>query len=71
MTIADCPTILELRKDTETLKHLSDLEELVDVPVTRTVSDWLERELVLDANVEAAKRKTREARQEITCPSQK
>lgn len=35
--------ILELRKDTEALKHLSDLEELVDIPPERGgvyFSDW-------------------------------
>lgn len=48
MTVKDCPTILELRKDTETLKRLADLEELVDVPVQRGgvyFSDW-EREFI-------------------------
>lgn len=42
-TVDDCPTVLELRKDTETLKHLSDLEELVSVPPERGghhFSDW-------------------------------
>ena len=44
----DCPTILELRKDTATLKQLADLEELVDVPIQRGgvyFSEW-EREFV-------------------------
>lgn len=31
----NCPTILELRKDTATAKQLADLEELVDVPIQR------------------------------------
>lgn len=42
-SVDDCPTVLELRKDTEALKHLADLEELVDVPVARGgfhFSDW-------------------------------
>ena len=42
------PTIVELRKDTETLKQLADLEELVDVPVQRGgvyFSEW-EREFI-------------------------
>ena len=42
------PTILELRKDTEALKQLSDLEELVDVPPERGgvyFSEW-ERDFV-------------------------
>lgn len=41
--IEDCSTVLELRKDTATLKQLADLEELVNVPVTRGgayFSDW-------------------------------
>jgi Spy/CpxP family protein refolding chaperone len=40
--------ILELRKDTATLKQLADLEELVDVPIQRGgvyFSEW-EREFV-------------------------
>lgn len=44
----DCPTILELRKDTESLKQLADLEELVDVPIQRGgvyFSEW-EREFI-------------------------
>ena len=35
--------ILELRKDTEALKHLDDLEELIDIPPERGgvyFSDW-------------------------------
>jgi len=43
-----CDTALELRKDTATLKQLSDLEELVDVPIQRGgvyFSDW-EKEFV-------------------------
>ena len=42
------PTIVELRRDTETLKQLADLEELVDVPVQRGgvyFSEW-EREFI-------------------------
>lgn len=38
-----CDTILDLRKDTEALKQLDDLEELVDVPPERGgvyFSDW-------------------------------
>lgn len=48
MRVNDCPTIVELRKDTDTLKQLADLEELVDVPVQRGgvyFSGW-EREFV-------------------------
>jgi len=39
----DCPTLLNLRKDTEALKQLDDLEELVSVPSERGgiyFSDW-------------------------------
>lgn len=46
--INDCPTILELRKDTATLKQLADLEELVDVPIQRGgvyFSEW-EKEFI-------------------------
>jgi len=46
--IAEEPTILDLRKDTEALKQLADLEELVDVPPERGgvyFSDW-EREFI-------------------------
>lgn len=42
------PTMLNLRKDTESLKLLEDLEELVEVPVQRGgvyFSDW-EREFI-------------------------
>lgn len=48
MKIADHPTVLELRKDTEALKQLADLEELVDVPLERGgiyFSDW-ERDFI-------------------------
>jgi hypothetical protein len=44
----DCPTILELRKDTATLKQLADLEEFVDVPIQRGgvyFSEW-EKEFI-------------------------
>jgi len=47
-SVDDCPTILELRKDTEALKRLADLEELVAVPVQRGgvyFSDW-EKEFI-------------------------
>jgi hypothetical protein len=43
-------TVLELRKDTEALKQLEDLEELVGVPVERGgvyFSDW-ERKFIKD-----------------------
>lgn len=49
-TAIDSPTILELRKDTEALKHLADLEELVDVPPERGgiyFSDW-EKKFIRD-----------------------
>jgi len=39
----ECPTLLELRNDTAALKQLDDLDELVNVPVTRGgvyFSDW-------------------------------
>lgn len=48
--IEDCPTVLELRKDTEALKHLADLEELVDIPPERGgvyFSDW-EKKFIKD-----------------------
>lgn len=44
--IVDSVTVLELRRDTEALKQLSDLEELVDVPPERGglyFSDWEKR----------------------------
>jgi hypothetical protein len=44
----DCPTIIELRKDTATAKQLADLEELVDVPIQRGgvyFSEW-EKEFI-------------------------
>jgi hypothetical protein len=44
------PTILDLRKDTEALKQLADLEELVDVPPERGgyhFSEW-ERKFIKD-----------------------
>lgn len=50
MKIDDCATVLDLRKDTTALKQLSDLEELVDVPVERGgvyFSDW-ERKFIRD-----------------------
>lgn len=43
-------TVLDLRKDTTALKQLSDLEELVDVPIERGgvyFSDW-ERTFIRD-----------------------
>ena len=46
----DCPTILDLRKDTEALKQLADLEELIDVPPERGgvyFSGW-ERNFIKD-----------------------
>lgn len=48
--IAKNSTMLELQKDTEALKQLDDLEELVDVPVERGgvyFSDW-ERKFIVD-----------------------
>ena len=48
--IEDEPSILELRKDTEALKQLADLEELVDVPPERGgihFSDW-EKKFIRD-----------------------
>lgn len=51
MKIVDHPTILELRQDTETLKQLADLEELVDVLPERGgfhFSDW-ERTFIKNA----------------------
>lgn len=42
-SIGDCPTVIEMRKDTETLRRLSDLEEVIDVPPERGglhFSDW-------------------------------
>jgi Spy/CpxP family protein refolding chaperone len=45
-----CDTVLELRKDTEALKQLADLEELVGVPPERGgyhFSDW-EKQFIRD-----------------------
>jgi hypothetical protein len=50
VSIDDHDTILDMRKDTTALKRLSDLEELVDVPVERGgvyFSDW-ERKFIRD-----------------------
>ena len=46
--IDNCPTILELLRDTATLKQLADIEEIIDVPIRRGgvyFSEW-EREFV-------------------------
>lgn len=45
-----CSTVLELRKDTEALKQLAAIEEVVDVPLERggvPFSDW-EKKFVKD-----------------------
>jgi hypothetical protein len=39
----DCPTVLELKKDTEALRHLAELEEEVRIPPERGgyhFSEW-------------------------------
>lgn len=49
-----CDTILDLRKDTAALKHLADLEELVNVPVQRGgvyFSDW-EKQFIKSVRVQ-------------------
>ncbi len=46
-----CDTVTDMRKDTTALKQLSDLEELIDVPVERGgvyFSDW-ERDFIRNA----------------------
>lgn len=52
--IDDCPTVVELRKDTVTLKRLAELEEEVKVPPERGgyhFSDW-ERSFIRDVRAQ-------------------
>lgn len=52
--IDDCPTVLELRKDTEALKHLAELEEEVRIPPERGgyhFSEW-EKNFIRDVRAQ-------------------